>query len=634
MPKPVSNTKAAGGSLTGHRGAFQRIGIPADVDESRSAAVCRSQDGAERVVIAARGYVLVVDPVTGSCTQLYFPEGEGQYPYASISDSSGRYYTGAGSYLYVVDPFVPAFVGQYPISEGEEGAGFAFAVNGDGRVFATTYPGSYLIELDAEADTCRTLCRLDPVRKYAMTLACGSGGRIYAGLGTTTPAIAGFKEETGELKVWIEGPPGAPGSAAVHQGFDGFVYGWMPSHESEEGMWYRMGEHGAERVAAEAVSPSHYKGSGYNKLYLDLGGGRTLDEWQLSDRRITILEADGSLKRLRLAYRGGGASLSPLFGSPNGVLYGTSNHPLHLFTYDPATRLLTDWGGEIVERGGGGNIAAYAAQGEIIAGAAYAGGMVYLLDTSKELSAEEGPRRNPRLIYENAAVHRPRCAAAHPDGRHVLYGGFPGYGAAGGGLGIVDVHTGEVEMLEHREIVEEQSTVSLTVLPDGTVYGGTSIETPGGGKTAAKEAEIYQLDMTARKVTRRWIPVPGAREIAQLAFGRDGKLYGLTSESLFFVFDIRLQEVVHRTDLSGWGGIVRQGLLRIKRNGHSILLGLLSRALFTVDDGRMQPQLLDLLPVEATSGIAFLSEDVYFTSGCELWRYRPDQEGEPFYGPG
>ncbi|WP_054955594.1 hypothetical protein [Paenibacillus dakarensis] len=636
MPKAMSNTDGVKVPETSEsfesNESFERIGVPADVDESRSAAVCRRDDGSERIVIAARSYVLIVDPETGGCTQLYFPEGEGQYPYASTSDSRGWFYTGAGSYCYVVDPFIPAFVGQFSVPEGEDGAGFAFAVRGDGRVYATTYPGSYLVELDAAADSSHTLCRLDSERKYAMTLACGSGGRIYAGLGTTSPAIASFHEETGTLRIVVEGPQDMPGSAAVHLGCDGSIYGRMPSAEGGE-EWYRMGEHGAERVPEEEVSPSYYKGTGYNKLHMELGGGRTLLEWQLADRQIIILEADGGLKRIPLTYKGGGTTLSTVFGGPDGVLYGTSNHPLHLITYDPDTRLLTDWGGNIVERGGGGNIPAYAAQDSIIVGAAYAGGMVYLLDTTKELSAEEGPLRNPRLIYENAAVHRPRCAAAHPDGRHVLYGGYPGYGAAGGGLGIVDVQTAQVEMLEHRDTVSGQSTISLTVLPDGRVFGGTSIETPGGGKSTAEEAVLYELNLPARKVIRQWKPIPGAKEIAQLASGEEGILYGLTSESVFFIFDLKLERTVHHFDLSSWGSVVRQGLLMTEWNGSPILLGLLTRALFTVDPESMQPELLDWLPIEATTGIACLNGDVYFGSGAELWRYRLKQKGDPINGP-
>lgn len=213
MPKAMSNTdKAGGGKIPERMGAFERIGVPADVDESRSAAVCRRDDGAERIVIAARGYVLIVDPETGSCSQLYFPGGEGQYPFASASDPRGWFYTGAGRYFYIVDPFTPAFVGQHRIPEGEEEAGFAFAVKGDGRVYATTYPGSYLVELDASSDSSCTLCRLDSERKYAMTLACGSDGKIYAGLGTTSSAIVCFHEETGELEILLEGPRICPGA--------------------------------------------------------------------------------------------------------------------------------------------------------------------------------------------------------------------------------------------------------------------------------------------------------------------------------------------------------------------------------------------------------------------------------------
>ncbi|WP_235440338.1 hypothetical protein [Paenibacillus sp. DMB20] len=99
MRKAMNNTEEVNGSKATGMGAFERIGVPVDVDESRSAAVCRRADGTERIVIAARGYVLIADPGTGNSTQLYFPGGEGQYPFASISDSRGWFYTGAGRYF-------------------------------------------------------------------------------------------------------------------------------------------------------------------------------------------------------------------------------------------------------------------------------------------------------------------------------------------------------------------------------------------------------------------------------------------------------------------------------------------------------------------------------------------------------
>lgn len=80
--------------------------------------------------------------------------------------------------------------------------------------------------------------------------------------------------------------------------------------------------------------------------------------------------------------------------------------------------------------------------------------------------------RNPRLIYADNRVHRPRCAVPLNDGIHVLYGGFPGYGAVGGGLGIVNVEEESVTMLGHEQVIPEQSTVSLTVLSEGSVIGG------------------------------------------------------------------------------------------------------------------------------------------------------------------
>ena len=62
------------------------LGVVVDVAEGRTAAVCVNDDGDSRLVVAARGWALVVDPLTSGCDQLTFEEYE--YPYASMAPGS------------------------------------------------------------------------------------------------------------------------------------------------------------------------------------------------------------------------------------------------------------------------------------------------------------------------------------------------------------------------------------------------------------------------------------------------------------------------------------------------------------------------------------------------------------------
>ncbi|GIP31601.1 hypothetical protein [Paenibacillus sp. J2TS4] len=622
-------------------GAFHYLGTPVRADETRSAAVCRNAEGKERVVIAARGYVLIVDPVSGECKQLPFPEGQIDYPFASMSDSSGLLYTGAGRMLMVLDPFGAEFVWWFngeQIPE-EEILGFAFVETEDNIVYATTYPGCKLLKVDPAAGECTLATRLDPEQKYAMTLAADCQGWIYAGIGTKEALLCAYHPASGTRihpaadELGAAGGSAVSGSGQVHRGSDGEVYASLPAvhAEAKDGQeaaprWFRLHGGQALPVAAEEVAPSVYAGSGYQKLHRNLSGGRRIVAWQLAEGELVIEEADGRMTVLPLQYDGSGTALSPIIGGPDGRLYGTSNHPLHLYRYDPKNKELTNFGAKVVEGGGGGNICAYAAQGPILLGAAYAGGKVYLLDTRKDPSPQRGTPGNPRLIYADDSIHRPRCAAAHSDGEHILYGGFPGYGAVGGGLGVVHVASETVTIYPHDQIVPFQSTLGLAVLSTGGVIGGTSIETPGGAEPIAREAVLYRLNWQSRRVERRWTPVPGAKEISLIACDSQDRIHGLTSDSIYFVFDPHRECLLASRDLSDWGRIVRQGLIPVQQGGQWSLYGLLSGALFRIDPDLCEPVLLSATPKEATSGLVYIAGSLFFGCGSELWQYEETTE--------
>lgn len=147
---------------------------------------------------------------------------------------------------------------------------------------------------------------------------------------------------------------------------------------------------------------------------------------------------------------------------------------------------MTNFGGEVIEKGGGGNIPAYASSGNLLIGVAYAGGKLYEFDTAKKFKKSQ----NPKLVLQEESIHRPRCAITLKDQEHIVWGGFPGYGMVGGSLGIYHMKTEVNLLLTHEQLVENQSTISLGQLSSGDILGGTSIETPGE-QSHEKEKHVY-----------------------------------------------------------------------------------------------------------------------------------------------
>jgi hypothetical protein len=618
-------------------GRFECLGSPVQTDESRSAAVCKVASGQERVVIAARGYVLIIDPLTGICKQVAFPEGHVDYPFASFSGKSGMFYTGAGSMLMVLDPFAASFVAWYRPAPEEEIIGMAFAEDVDGNIYTTTYPSSKLVKLESNTGECKIVTQMDPEQKYAMSLALDDAGWVYAGVGTTAAGFAAYQIAEGTSVALLGEEPTVIGNGQVYKAENGEVYGTLPTADSINGdpsivapkqRWFRLCGGEAFPVSQESVPPSLYRGIGYNKLHRDLSDGRKIAGYQLSEGELVLEEMGGSHTVIPLSFLGNGTDLSPMAAGPDGKLYGTSNHPLHLYRYDPIANKLENLGGKIVELGGGGNICAFAAQGPYLLGAAYTGGRLHKLDTREALSSEPGFGRNPRLLFADDRIHRPRIALAHSDDEHVLYGGFPGYGSVGGALGIIHVPSETVSIYEHDKIVPFQSTLGLALLSNGDVIGSTSIVTPGGAEPLEAEAVLYRFDWKNREVSERHVPIPNVKEISLLVADRQDYLYALTSDSLYFVFDPMSGDVIYREDLSKWGSVVRQGLLYVNHSGKMIILGLLNEALFSVGTDTFKPKLLAALPKKATCGMALLQGNVYYGCGSELWRYNWEKVDE------
>lgn len=596
-------------------------GIPVTADEARTAAVCSNRQGESRFVIAARGYILIVDPDTGECRQVYFPNGLFDYPFASMSSEEGLFYTGAGNMLMVFDPFAATCIFSARPCADETIVGFSFAEDEHGFVFTTTYPHCHLLRFDPKSQEITDYGKMDDDQNYAGSLAVDRSGWVYIGIGTERKNLVAFHPKTGEKQSLIPEEERTQGIGYVHRGIDGNVYGHYGSKErwpeTEHPEWKKLFAGQATPVGEGEVSPSLYTGQGFNRIHRTFPDHRAIDYFSLSDRELRIKHTvTGEIRRIPLNYHTEGADLSPLVAGPDGNIYGTSNHPLHFFTYQPKKDLLLDYGGNAVEKGGGGNICAYAVQGDIIAGAAYAGGHLHLFDTSKPLNIFDHDNRNPKRIASYPGIFRPRCGVAHPDGEHVIFGGFPGYGAVGGALVIFNIRTHGELVIPNEAIVPNQSTHSLVVLEGGDLLGGTSIEAPGGARPRERAANIFRMHWRTKEILYRFVPVGGAREISLMEIDHRQNVHALTSDSLYFVFDPESQEVIYEEDLSQYGLVVRNGLCK---GTDQAIYALLSQAIIRIEPDTFAVKRVAVPPRPITVGAAFLNGRIYYGSGSRLW---------------
>jgi hypothetical protein len=605
--------------------SFTDYGAAAKAAESRTAAVCANGAGDERVVIAAKGFLLIVDPADGSARQVPFPDGNREYPYQCFADSGGRFYTGAGPMLLVLDPFRGEYVDCLRAGSDGELVGFSFAEDGKGAVYFTAYPTCRLFRYDPASGTVEACARLDEREQYPNHLAVDEHGWVYAGIGTARKNIVAYHPPSCELRSLVPDAERTRGMGYVHQSAGGRVYGHWALDDLREGgaarsetyRWMRFREGRTEPVPWHEVEPSLYSGEGFGQFHRQLTGEWRVVRHDLAERTLLLASAAGGRTRaVPLAYACEGAQLSPLAAGPDGRIYGTTNHPLQLFRFDPHTGELVNFGGRAVEGGAGGNICAYATAGSLLAGAVYPGGQLVALDVNEPL-VFEGERRNPRRLTAHEEIFRPRCLLAHSDGRHLIYGGFPGYGAAGGGLCLYRLDTGEETLIPHDRLVPYHSTLCLAEGSAGDVYGGTSVETPGGASPRDTRAKLYRLNWRSRFVEQVWEPLD-AREIAWIAVDGAERIHGMTSEAVYFVFDPRGGRLLQAQDLSGWGRPVRAGMVRADAGR---LYGALSGALYEVDLALGRAVRIVRTPVPVTAGLALAGNRLFFGSGAHLWSY-------------
>ncbi len=482
----------------------------------------------------------------------------------------------------------------------------------DGRIYAAMYPHARLVSFDPRTQELRDHGQLDPAEQYPQGLAVDNAGWLYAGIGTARWNFVAFDPRTETLRSLLPERARGQGSGRVFTGVDGAVYG------EAGGQHFRLHPDHAEPVeVAKVPAAVPARAARFQNKTAVLPDGRRIT-CHLAERRLEVEGPGGAVREVAIDFHSGGAFIASLGLGPDGKVYASTSHPMHLVCYDPVARAISDLGA--VKAIGGGNMCAFAAQGSALVGPAYPYGDVFLFDPARPFAPEATDAPNPRVLVRfEKHLTRPRACVAHPDGRHVAVGGFMDYGLVGGGLGIIDLQTGAAELLTPDRVVPAHSTHALRALPDGNLVGGTSVLAPGGGHPAEAEGVVYLFDWASRRVVFRTVPVPGAAEVFSLEVGANGLVYGLATGSQFFVFDPVRRAVIHREDLSRLGELVRHAL---GRDAEGNVYGVLGRAVFRVEPGDHRITVLATPPAPITAGLAITGGRLYFGSQANVWSCR------------
>ena len=234
------------------------------------------------------------------------------------------------------------------------------------------------------------------------------------------------------------------------------------------------------------------------------------------------------------------------------------------------------------------------------------------LDSSKiVMLAKPGANDNPRILGRwKDLVTRPRAIVVHPDKKHVIFSGFANYGLTGGGFAIHDLSTGKNS--EISQWLPGHSCIALRTMPNGDLVGGTSIKAPGGGYQIAKEAALFIIDWQTKKVKKHLI-VPKADNIISVELWKD-YLWALVADGRLLQVDLKNFKIINTADLSGYGTVQRNALLK---SDCGRLFILQSRCISEVHPGTLQPVVRCIPKANISDGGCIVGNKLYFACGAQ-----------------
>ena len=601
---------------------FTDHGVAAAVSSSRGAVATVDGDGNRLLLVWLSDYqacrsMLVVDVATGETEQVSFERPAHDSPFAFVLSSRNRYYSQFADRFYEFDPLTRTFtfVGQTPSR-----CAMSMTEAPDGVIWAGLYPESSIVSFDPDSGELTAYPKLNEENwaQYPSSIAVDDAGWVYIGIGNTEGQVVGLHPPSGETRKYIAEDQRTLGAGRVFRGTDGQVYATGPGWS-----WHILSNGDAAALNAEKppVNPMPIKAASWQQVFPDFPDGSKIEELNIPERYLELKETDGTVREVTFDYESEGCHVMSIQLGPDNTLYGSTGHPLRVYHFDPQSGQMAHNG----LLGDMGHLNAMTVQGELIYGAQYGGGILHCYDPAMPWQDRHPDTPNPRRLgAAQPEINRPAALLAHPDGRHLIMAGTPGYGRTGGGLYIYDLETNTGEVLAHEQLLENLSTCALVALPDGNLVGSTTVHPGTGGETRATEAELYMFDMASRTVVWREAILPGRDWLTDLLLGPDGLIYGIAADSTFFAFDPATKALVHEEMLAEtYGPPAGSQAPRIMLNGpDGNIYVLFQRSIVRVEPGSFEHMKLADSPVPIHAGLVWLDGSIYFSNGSHLWSYK------------
>ncbi|MBM4020588.1 MAG: hypothetical protein FJ288_20095, partial [Planctomycetes bacterium] len=480
-------------------------GIALPAAEGRGYYALRTADGRNLAIgtpwdlLSPReAYILVTDLDSRVTTQVYAPTGVRGAVRHSVVASNGKFYTAVNATLLELDPTTLTWTFRGDPPPGV--ATYLTMAEGPGGMIWAGAVYTHLVSFDPQTRQFKYHGRMDDQEAYLSHLAFDRMGWVYCGIGVARWDIVAYHPASGEKRRLVPDAQRRPGTCRVQNGADGHVYGC-----TTEDNWWRLEGGQATPVAADAVP----KSTSFSPEQRRLPDGRTVAGYYMLHRYLKVNRPNGDPQWIPFDYESGGADIAVLAAGPDGRIYGSGAHPSHLFRYDPQTDDLSYFPDERIA------YKSLAIQGARIFGGTYAGGYLWVLDTSRPCDLKPYPSRrtpgappgdppserpksenpNPWLVGQyDPNVNIPRAAFAHPDGQHILIAGQPGYGYVGGGMIIHNLETKQTLELTHEDLIPNHSTMAMQALPSGDLLCATTPKGGHGTNPLDNSAAFYVLD--------------------------------------------------------------------------------------------------------------------------------------------
>lgn len=385
----------------------ESLGTPIRSAELRSFFPVLEPDGRRYVVADVQdygptGYLLLTDFATGKTEQLSNPPGVVQ------DDSFGALLTGDRHYFYSQAAVVLSCDlnrRQWRVwGKLDPDTRYYFAmIEGEGDwLYLGGYPKCNLLALNRRSGEVRNFGRMDPEQYYILNLARDDQGWVYCGIGFARRNLVAFHPETGKRRDLLPEQARTNGRVDVYTGKDGAAYA------VNDQQYYRLRGGKAEPVKERGERRPDYTGRylAFDKNFAD---GTEVVLYDLENRDLAWRDGERKIRHQPLEFRSGGTQTIGNVMLPDGTIYLSGAHPMHLGKIDGKDGKMHDYG-FVPAIGGGCFTVMAAAPNGLIYGGQYAGGRLWVFDPKQPwfLPGMSVPLWNRRDAVELAAAFRSR----------------------------------------------------------------------------------------------------------------------------------------------------------------------------------------------------------------------------------